>query len=217
VRPPGVRQRFADLREERATRTRRRPEYRFRTALASFINSCGRQWYDDHPVSRTLDLYYDVVLSLDDPTQVRTHTDFEQRCTACVEQLRPEILDSARHAGSLTIEEENAVREPLLRIPPMSLLGEVDDRSYFHMMCWNDANCVAEGVEEPYWAARGLANMGFFEPDDPYGLIEPLTALALRYEDHPAQREAVAGEITALLTAYLTRVPWPKGPLRPGS
>jgi len=67
------------------------------------------------------------------------------------------------------------------------------------------------------WAARGLANMGFFEPDDPFGLIEPLTALALRYEDHPAQREAGTGEITALLTTYLTRAPWPKGPLRPGS
>ena len=55
------------------------------------------------------------------------------------------------------------------------------------------------------------------EPDDPYGLIEPLTALALLYEDHPAQREAVAGEITALLATYLTRVPWPKGPLSTGS
>jgi hypothetical protein len=168
-------------------------------------------------VSRTLDAYHEVVLSLDDPAQVRTHTDFEERCIVCIEQLRPQILDLATIAGSLTLEEEDAVCEPLLRIPPMALLGEVDDRCYFHMICWNDANCVAEGVVEPYWAARGIANMGFFEPDDPYGLVEPLTALAERYEDYPAQREVVAAEITTLLTAYLTRGPWPKGPLRAGS
>ena len=168
-------------------------------------------------MARTLDAYCDVILSLNDPAQVRTHTDFEERCIVCIEQLRPEIADLARFADSLTIEEEDAVCEPLLRIPPMALLGELNDQCYFHMACWNDANCVTEEVLEPYWAARGIANMGFFEPDDPYGLVTPLTALAEQYEDYPAKREKVAAEITTLLTTYLTRTPWPKGSLRTGS
>jgi hypothetical protein len=211
VRPAGVRQRFIALREERAKRARRHPEHRLRATLATFISLCARRRYNDHPVSQTLDAYYDVILSLDDSTQLRTHTDFEERCIVCIEQLRPEIVDFAKIASSLTLEEEDAALEPLLRIPPLVILGELDDQCYFHMTCWNDANCVVEEVLEPYWAARGIANMGFFEPDDPYGLIEPLTALAERYEDYPAQREVAAAEITTLLTAYLTRVPWPKG------
>lgn len=216
MRRDGVYQRFVELREERARRARRHPECRLRAALASFIGLCGRRWYEDHPVSRTLDAYYDVILSLDDPAQVRTGTDFEERCIDCIEQLRPEIVDLAKVASSLTLEEEDAASGPLLRIPPIALLGEINDQCYFHMICWNDANCVAEEVVEPYWAARGIANMGFFEPDDPYGLVEPLTALAERYEDYSEEREVVAAEITTLLATYLTRVPWPKGPLLTG-
>ncbi len=79
------------------------------------------------------------MVNLDDPTQVRTHTAFEERCIVCIERLRPQILDLATIASSLTLEEEDAVCEPLLRIPPMALLGEVNDRCYFHMICWNDA------------------------------------------------------------------------------
>jgi hypothetical protein len=210
VRPEGVYQRFLELREEREKRARRHPEYRLRSTLASFISLCGRRWYADHPVSRTLDAYYDVILSLDDPGQVRTHSDFEERCIVCIEQLRPEVLDFAKIASSLTFEEEDAADEPLLRIPPMVLLGEVDEQCYFHMVCWNDANCVVEEVVEPYWAARGIANMGFFEPDDPYEMVGPCTALAERYEDFPPERDATAAKITDLLTTYLTKVPWPK-------
>lgn len=98
---------------------------------------------------------------------------------------------------------------PLLRIPPMTLLGEANQESYFHMVCWNYANCVVEGIVEPYWAARGIANMGFFAPDDPYGLIEPCTTLAERYEDYPPERETTAAEIAELLATYLNNVPWP--------
>lgn len=90
----------------------------------------------------------------------------------------------------------------------MTLLGEVNTECYFHLVCWNEAKSLIEGVQTPYRAARQIANMGFHNPADPYSLIEPLTDLAVRYEDYPDERGEIGEEIAALLAAYITFVPW---------
>ncbi|WP_232664681.1 hypothetical protein [Pseudonocardia sp. TRM90224] len=91
---------------------------------------------------------------MDDPDQVRTRTDFEERCFECVRVLRPDIEHHARSAAGaeLTLDEEDLVRAPLLRVPPSILLGAADRPGIqFHLVCWNRANCLVEGVDEPYW------------------------------------------------------------------
>lgn len=209
MRPPGVRQRIKNLLDGEWNYVHSHPKRLLRVNLTSFVSLCGRLWYSDHPVTTVLKGYHEVCTYLDDPSQVTTHSDFENKSMACIEQLRPEIGELAgRPTQDIPFDEQEAAREPLLRVPPMTLLREVNPECYFHLVCWNEANSLVEGVQTPYRAARQIANMGFHNPADPYDLIEPLTDLAVRYEDYPDERGETGDEIAALLAAYITRVPW---------
>ncbi len=208
-RPPGVQQRIRELLDGEWSYVHSLPGRGLRVNLTSFINLCGRLWYHDHPVTTALRRYHEVCTYLGDPAQEKTHTAFEDKSIACVEQLRPEVGEIAKKpAEEIPFDTQESVREPLLRIPPMVLLGEFGPESYFHLVCWNEANSLVEGMQTPYRAARQIANMGFHNPADPYDLIKPLTSLAVRYEDYPEERGKTGAEITAVLAAYLTRAPW---------
>lgn len=186
-----------------------RPEHLLRVNLMSFINLSARLWYSDHPATTVLKRYKEVCAYRDDPAQTMTHSDFENKSLACVEQLHPEIGGITEKAiEDITFDEQEAVREPLLRIPPMAVLGQTGPEYYFHLVCWNEANSLIEGFQTPYRAARQIANMGFHQPADPFGLIDPLTDLAMRYEDYPDERGDLADEITAVFSGYVRRAPW---------
>lgn len=181
-----------------------------RVHITSFVNLCARQWHHDHPMTTVLRRYHEVTALLDDPRQLRTGSDFETRSVECVERLRPIIGDLAgRDAADVPFEQLEQAREPLLWIPPMTILGEASPGWPFNLLCWNEANSLVEGVQTPYRAARHIASEAFHEPDDPFGLVAPMTALAERYEDHPTSREATATEVRAALTDFLSHAPWP--------
>lgn len=185
-------------------------ERALRVHLTSFVNLCARQAHHDHPMTTVLHRYREVTALLDDPRQRRTGADFERRSLACVRQLRPLIGDTAhRNGAEVPFEQQERAREPLLQIPPMTILGEASPGWPFDLVCWNEANSLVEGVQTPYRAARHIANEAFHEPDDPFGLIAPMTELAERYEDHPASREATAADVRAVLSDFLARAPWP--------
>lgn len=209
MRPPGVRQRVTELLDSEWDRVHSRPEHLLRVHLASFVNLCARLWYSDHPATTVLRRYQEVCVYRQDATQVMTHSDFENRSIACADQLQPAIgWVTERSVDDISFDEQEAVREPLLRIPPTALLGEAGPENYFHLVCWNAANSLIEGFETPYRAARQIANMGFHQPADPFGLVTPMTDLAMRYEDRPEQRAEIAPEITATLSGYVARAPW---------
>jgi hypothetical protein len=154
--------------------------------------------------------YREVLALLNDPQQLRTGSDFETRSFACVEQLRPLIGDLAeRDAADVSCEQQKLAREPLLWIPPLAILGEASPGWPFHLLCWNEANSLAEGVQTPYRAARHIASEAFHEPDDPFGLIAPMRELAERYEDYPASRETTATGVQSILSDFLARATWP--------
>jgi hypothetical protein len=176
--------------------------------VTSFVNLCARQWHHDHPMTTVLRRYREILALLDDPRQLRTGSDFETRSLACVGQLRPHISDLAER-DDVTFEEEERAREPLLWILPMTILGEASPSWPFNLLCWNEANSLAEGVQTPYRAARHIANEAFHAPDDPFGLIAPMTALAERYEDHPSSRETAAAEVRSALSVFVGQAPWP--------
>jgi hypothetical protein len=181
-----------------------------RVHLTSFVNLCARQWHHDHPMSTVLRRYREVTALLDDPQQARTGSDFEARSLTCVEKLRPLIGELAeRDPSEVSFEQQENAREPLLWVPPMEILGEASPGWPFHLLCWNEANSLAEGVQTPYRAARHIATEAFHEPNDPFGLIEPMTELAERYEDHPDSRDEIAIEIQSVLSDFLARAPWP--------
>jgi hypothetical protein len=174
------------------------------------VNLCARQWHHDHPMTTVLRRYREAIALLDDPEQLRTGSDFEARSLACIEHLRPRVGSLAeRDDSEVSFEEQERARDPLLWIPPMTILGEASSGWPFHLLCWNEANSLAEGVQTPYRAARHIANEGFHEPDDPFDLIAPMTELAERYEDHTSLRERIATEVRSTLSMFLVQAPWP--------
>jgi hypothetical protein len=92
---------------------------------------------------------------------------------------------------------------------PWTILGECEHESHFDLVCWNEANALAEDVQRPYLAARHIAAEDFHRPLDRFGLIAPMTELAERYEDFPDDRAGIGAEIEAQLDAYRARAPWP--------
>jgi hypothetical protein len=210
MRPAGVRQRIRELQDSEWQLVHSWSERALRVHLTSFVNLCARQWHHDHPIATALRRYREVIGLVDDPRQLRTASDFETRCLVCVDKLRPLIADVAeRDPAEVSFEQLEQARDPLLWIPPMTVLGEASPGWPFNLLCWNEANSLAEGVQTPYRAARHIANEAFHEPDDPFALIGPMTELAERYEDHPGSRETTAAEVRSALSDFLARAPWP--------
>jgi hypothetical protein len=97
----------------------------------------------------------------------------------------------------------------LVSVPPWTILGECERESHFDLVCWNEANALAEHVQRPYLAARHIAAEDFHQPLDRFGLITPMTELAERYEDFAGDRAAINAEIEAQLAEFRARAPWP--------
>jgi hypothetical protein len=210
MRPPGVRQRVQDVARHEFDLAESRPAWRLRVRLMTLIDLCARLYFDDHPVSVVLKCYREVDDLLVEPGQARTGTDFETRCLRCVDALRPVIgAMAARPIEEIPFDEQDAVAADLVSIPPEVVLGRAGPGSQFELVCWNQANAVAEDVQRPYRAARAIAAEGFHDPVDVFGLVEPMTALTERYEDQPHDRAATAAEIVRVLGEYRAVAPWP--------
>jgi hypothetical protein len=187
-----------------------RTQWRLRVRLMSLIDLCARLSFDDHPVSVVLKCYRQVDDLLTEPGQARAGTDFEARCLRCVDLLRPVIgAMAARPVEEVPFGEQDGVVAELVSIPPEVVLGQAGPGSQFDLLCWNQANALAEGVQRPYRAARAIAAEGLHDPVDVFGLIEPMTELIERYEDQPQARPATAAEIARILDAYRAAAPWP--------
>jgi hypothetical protein len=210
MRPPGARERIREVARAELDILESWTDRRLRVELAAFVDVCARLVFDDHPVAWVLRCYALVDSWLGDPGQLRTGTDFEARCLQCVEELRPIVGGmAARPIEEVPFSEQDDVFVPLALVPPRVVLGDDGPDSQFNLVCWNQANAVAEGAQRPYRAARGISAVGFHEPVDVFGLIEPMTVLTERYEDVPEARAATAAEIVRELDAFRAVAPWP--------
>ena len=176
-----------------------------RVQLTYFVDLCARLWFPDHGPAVVLRQFDTVVGLLDDSGQLRTGSDFETRCLAAVKELRPMVSGLSR----ASFDAQDSVVDVLTSVPPLLILGECGSESHFDLICWNEANALAENVQRPYLAARHIASEDFHAPADRFGLLEPMTELAVRYEDRPDEREAVGVEIARELDAFRARAPWP--------
>jgi hypothetical protein len=178
-----------------------------RVHLTVFIDLCARLWFGDHGVDVALRRFDVVERLLDDPAQTRTGSDFETRCLAVVDELAPMV----RGLSSRSLDEQDGVRDVLVSVPPWTIIGECERESHFDLVCWNEANALAEHVQRPYLAARHIAAEDFHQPLDRFGLIAPMTELAERYEDRPDERDTTAAAICQVLDGFRARAPWPLG------
>ena len=176
-----------------------------RVQLTAFVDVSARLWFGDHGPGVVLRRFDAVVASLDDPGQMRTGSDFEARCLAVVYELRPVVGGLSR----ASLDAQDSVLDVLVTVPPLTILGDSGPESHFDLVCWNEANSLAENVQRPYLAARHIASEDVHAPADRFGLIRSMTELAERYEDRPDERAAVAVEIARELDAFRARAPWP--------
>jgi hypothetical protein len=176
-----------------------------RVHLTVFVDLCARLWFGDHGVDVALRRFDVVEGLLDDPGQTRTGTDFESRCLDAVRELAPMVSGLSERP----LDEQDSVRDVLVSVPPWTILGECERESHFHLVCWNEANALAERVQRPYLAARHIGDEDFHQPLDRFGLIAPMTELAERYEDFPGDRAAIGAEIEAQLDEFRAGAPWP--------
>jgi hypothetical protein len=205
VRPPGVWQRVRELGVTERRLVDSWGDRALRVQLTVFVDLCARLWFGDHGTDVVLRRFDAVAALLDDPGQRRTGTDFEARCLTTINELRPMIAG----LSSRSLDEQDSVRDVLVSVPAWTILGECERESHFDLVCWNEANALAEQVQRPYLAARHIAAEDFHQPLDRFGLIAPMTELAERYEDHPDGRATIAAEIGAELAAFRARAPWP--------
>lgn len=211
MRPAGVLQRFREVRQSEWDHVFAHPENAFRARLMSFVDLCGRLRFFDLPDRAVLLEFREAYALVDDPTQRRTDTGFEHRSIECLRRLHHVVGEYvAGLPDTASVLEEDRLHEPLVTVPPSVLLGSAGREQSFEMVCWNNANCLVEGITTPWLAARGIAHIGYHQPADAYGLVSPLTALTERYEDHPESRAESAEEITAVLTRFLDVAPWPR-------
>ena len=210
MRPPGARERIRDVARAELDVVESWTDRRLRVELTALVDVSARLVFNDHPVAWVLRCYALVDSLLDVSGQVRTGTDFEVRCLRFVEELRPIVGEvAARPIEEVPFPEQDDLFLPLVSAPARVILGDDGPDSQFNLVCWNQANAVLEGVQRPYRAARGISAVGFHEPVDVFGLIEPMTVLTERYEDVPEAREATAAEIVRALEAFQAAAPWP--------
>lgn len=205
-RPAGVVER---IRATQAAERQVAHELRLRNGLAALVTASGTQGFADHAFASDLDLLDEVSVWVDDARQWRSGTEFERRSLAYLYDFRAKLgATRSRTGGSLSFDDEEVLREETLVDVRRALLGD-DGADFFELVCWNEANSVAEGVRRPYIAASAISSMALHDPNDRYDLIPPLAEARIQYEDQPESRAEVNDEITNRLADYASRAGWP--------
>ena len=93
--------------------------------------------------------------------------------------------------------------ELLVTIPPRVLLGRDDIDAHADLTLVNEAGWNAEGTSTPYSAASMVGAIGYWRPDDRWGLAARMIELRTRFEDMPEERSSVEREITQSLAGFL--------------
>lgn len=105
--------------------------------------------------------------------------------------------------------ERRDVTPELTNVPAQMILGTDGPDRNFDLICWNEANSLAEEMTRPYCAALRVSRMAIWQPADRFALVTPMTELRIRYEDEPERRVDVAAEIVAVLGDFRVAAPWP--------
>lgn len=176
-----------------------RPELALVHAVQRFVSLTGLLWFHDHPVEKTLDALEDVRAARRANLSTEPSTDPGRRCLALAVQLSERLGPTSTR----TPDELDEARELLVTLPPRVLLHREDVDAHADLALLNEAWWLAEGSSTPYRAASSIAGVGYWRPDDRWGLASTMIDLRVRYEDAQADRPVVERAITERLARFL--------------
>lgn len=198
--PPAV-VRVRELEAEQGRWRAERPALALRTTVLDLLTSCGLQYYADHSIGDDIRLLDRAVHLLGDQSQRRLTGDFEGRCLRAVGVLDTETADLRRRVGDL--DAEDLLRVRVVEIPTQTVLGRVDEEAPADLVCWNETNCLLEGVSLPYRCAAAVATLAHFGVPDRYRIVDHMVALRARYEREWPDRPALDAEILEAAREYV--------------
>ncbi|TWF94324.1 hypothetical protein [Saccharopolyspora dendranthemae] len=202
MRPAGVRERIAQLKEEERQYAGARPEQALQRALTWFIHGCALLSYADLPTSAVVESFRSVLGCLDDPHQRRGTSRWEQAGVECIAQLRDPLAEVAADPQRHATRDDEIAGPPLLRIPPLVLVGRTTHHAFFPMACLNAAGSLQEEAIPPYLAVTMICSVGYFEPAEERDLLTETRSLRTRYEDQPSERSSLDDEIRRRLRTW---------------
>lgn len=197
MRPVGVVERIRAAQQADRAWHEARPRLALVHAVQRFISLSGLLWFHDHPVEKTLDALDDVQAAHRATVSFEPSTGAGRRCLALAVQLT-ERIPSTR-----TPDELDEAWELLVTLPPRVLLHREDVDAHADLTLLNEAWWLAEGSSTPYRAAGSIAALGYWRPDDRWGLATAMADLRVRFEDDPAERPTIEQAVTDRLARFL--------------
>ncbi|MBF6464534.1 hypothetical protein IU427_04980 [Nocardia beijingensis] len=141
---------------------------------------------------------------LDDAEKLRTRSAYEELCIRCARQF---VVDYAAGSDTDLDTLETATRQVVAQVMEKFGLTAGQPHAGLAFVCEHQAVAVLERVERPYLAAVAIRTLRIYEPDDPFGICEPMHAWCTQWEDEPDNRAAIDAAITTALSEFLTRNP----------
>ena len=215
MRPPGVVERVRAAQQADRDWYAARPQLTLAHHTRRFVSLTGLLWFHDHPVQRTLEVLSQIVAAHATGADLATDAEQPQRCLSVASMLADRV-DLSREPPSEHIDE---TEELLVSIPPRVLLRREDADAHADLTLVNEAWWRAEGTSTPYSAACMIGAIGYWRPDDRWGVAGRMSELRTRFEDEPGERPIIEQEITDSLERFLVDYEawWAEADAEPGA
>ncbi|MCX4092901.1 hypothetical protein [Nocardia sp. alder85J] len=201
-RPAGVLSRVRQAQSTEQARRNAEPRWALRRSLTDLYTACGFYTVLEVPASKVTSLAREAVTLLDDASQLRTGSAYEELCLRCAREYvtgyvsDPQTDFDAEHAATLRVMTQ-----------VMTEFGWAPDNEHagLGLVCEQQAMSVLEDLQRPYLAASAIRAFRLYEPDDPFGICTPMHVWCTRWEDEPDNRATIDADITTALRRFLAR------------
>ncbi|SFS80721.1 hypothetical protein [Saccharopolyspora flava] len=199
MRPPGLRRRIDELRREQQRHAAAHPEREWLRTAARFLHGCALLGYGDVGATSLVQAYQRV-LAADRPGQQRGSGTWPRHALEIMRQLHQPLHEVAAQPQRHAARDDQIATPVLLRVPATVVLGRTGPDTHFPLALLNAAGALAQHAITAYEALTFVCAAGHYEPD--HAPMPSMRALRTRYEDHPAQRPALATEISTHLRSF---------------
>lgn len=200
MRAPGVVERIRAAQREDREWVRERPHLALADEVRRFVTASGIQWYHDRPLGVVLESLTRVRELAEGGTVLPpSDDDWAHGCLGVGLELATRGLDPAESEPDLI----EGVWEQVVTLPPRLLLAREDPESHADLVLLNEARWRRAGLSTAYAAVSAIAAVGYFRPDDRWGVTATVLTLRPRFEDQYERRDAIIAEIDSTLAGFV--------------